>query len=66
MQAPLVKELRNQADKDALANLLVNSFDRIQGLNVKQGGNLPLRIMSGNKTKRRLPARFRARFWANG
>ena len=42
MQAPLVKELRNQADKDALANLLVNSFDRIQGLNVKQGGNLPL------------------------
>jgi hypothetical protein len=41
MQAPLVKELRNQAGNDALANLLVNAFDRIQGLNVKQGGNLP-------------------------
>jgi hypothetical protein len=41
MQTPLVTELRNQADKDVLANMLVNAFNRIQGLNVKQGGNLP-------------------------
>ncbi|HEY0427243.1 MAG TPA: hypothetical protein VGC76_05515 [Pyrinomonadaceae bacterium] len=41
MQQPLVDELRSQADKDSLAKLLVNAFDRIQGLNAKQGANLP-------------------------
>jgi hypothetical protein len=41
LQTPLVNELRGQADKSPLAKLLINAFDRIQGLNAKQGGNLP-------------------------
>jgi hypothetical protein len=41
LRSSLINELRAQADKDALAKMLVNAYDRLQGLNVKQGGNLP-------------------------
>ncbi len=41
MREPLVKDLRAQSEKDALAKMLVGAFDRIQGLNAKQGGGLP-------------------------
>jgi hypothetical protein len=38
----LVKDLRAQAARDDLALALVNIHDRIQGLNAKQGGELPV------------------------
>ena len=41
LRSSLINELRAQVDKDALAKMLVNAYDRIQGLNVKQGGDLP-------------------------
>ncbi|HLM02713.1 MAG TPA: hypothetical protein VK400_16795 [Pyrinomonadaceae bacterium] len=41
MREPLVKDLRAQSEKDALAKMLVGAFDRIQGLNARQGGALP-------------------------
>jgi hypothetical protein len=41
LREPLVKDLRSQADKDPFSKMLLGAYDRIQGLNVKQGGNLP-------------------------
>ncbi|HEX8247681.1 MAG TPA: hypothetical protein VF599_05900 [Pyrinomonadaceae bacterium] len=41
MREPLVKDLRAQSEKDTLAKMLIGAFDRIQGLNAKQGGGLP-------------------------
>jgi hypothetical protein len=42
LREPLVKDLRDQANTDSLAKMLIGAYDRIQGLNVKQGGNLPV------------------------
>jgi hypothetical protein len=42
LRESLIKELRGQVDKDELAQVLVNIYNRLQGLNAKQGGNLPV------------------------
>jgi hypothetical protein len=41
LRSSLIKELRAQVNQSPLAKMLVNAYDRIQGLNVKQGGDLP-------------------------
>ena len=59
LREPLVKDLRNQANTEPLAKMLIGAFDRIQGLNVKQGGNLPapkeVRQQGGVQPRQRLP-----------
>lgn len=41
LRETLVKDLQAQAGKDELALVLLNIYNRIQGLNAKQGGDLP-------------------------
>lgn len=38
----VVKDLRSQTSSDPLAKMLIGAFDRIQGLNAKQGGDVPV------------------------
>ena len=40
LRDPLVRDLRNSADRDPFAKMLVGAYDRIRGLNAKQGGDL--------------------------
>jgi hypothetical protein len=42
LREPLLKDLRSQADKDPFSKMLVGAYERIQGLNVKQGGTVPV------------------------
>ena len=42
LRTSLIDDLRTQVDKDELAQVLVNIYNRIQGLNAKQGGDLPV------------------------
>ena len=42
LQGLLTNDLRGQVDKDPLAKLLIGAYDRISGLNARQGGDLPV------------------------
>jgi hypothetical protein len=49
VQDSLLKEMRAQPE-DALAKILLKSYDRIHSLNVKQGGNLPPQSQINNNS----------------